>query len=99
MIDAVTLLGSRPRALAYNPSHTDISTTLMKREAGILEQHVYSLVLPYTATPITNQKSSGRYWLFASTNVVRYTAAQEVSTAEVEHSQTLCWCLWLGIDG
>ena len=80
-------------------SHTDISTTLLKREAIISEQHVYNLVLPYTATPITNQKSSGRYWFFASTNVVRYTAAQEVGTAEVEHSQTFCWCLWLGIDG
>ena len=79
--------------------HTDISTMLLKREASILEQYVYIITLPYTATPITNQKSSGHCWLFASTNVVRYPAAQELGTAEVEHYQTLCWCLWLGIDG
>jgi aminopeptidase C len=65
----------------------DISATLLKREAGIADQHVFNLTLPYTATPITNQKASGRCWLFASTNVVRYTAAQKLGAADFELSQ------------
>jgi bleomycin hydrolase len=69
-------------------SHTDISATLLKREANIADQHVFNLTLPYTATPITNQKSSGRCWLFASTNVVRYTAAQKLSVADFQLSQS-----------
>ena len=55
---------------------------------------MYNLILPYTATPITNQKSSGQCWLFASTNVVRYTAEEKLGTAEFELSQTLCWCFY-----
>lgn len=42
--------------------------------------------------------SWGRCWLFASTNVVRYTATQGLGMADFELSQVRCWHLWLGID-
>jgi bleomycin hydrolase len=48
---------------------------------------VFNLTLPYTTTPVTNQRSSGRCWLFASTNVVRYTVAQKLGVADFELSQ------------
>jgi bleomycin hydrolase len=68
-------------------SHTDMSATLLRREAGIADQHVFNLILPYTPTPITDQRASGRCWLFASTNVVRYTAAQKLGVADFQLSQ------------
>lgn len=68
-------------------AHTDISAALLKREAHIADQHVFNLTLPYTPTPITNQRASGRCWLFASTNVVRYTAAQKLGVADFQLSQ------------
>ena len=52
---------------------------------------MFNPALPYTATPITNQWSSGRCWLFASTNVVRYTAAQKLGMAGFQFSQVRCW--------
>ena len=44
---------------------------------------MFKLTLPYTTTPITNQKSSGRCRLFASTNVVRYIAAQKLDGGQL----------------
>lgn len=68
-------------------AHTDISAALLKRKARIVDQYVFNLTLPYTPTPITNQQASGRCWLFASTNVVRYTAAQKLGVADFQLSQ------------
>lgn len=57
-------------------SHTDISASLLKRSPIIADAFIFNNTLPYTTHPITNQLSSGRCWLFSSTNVLRYTISQ-----------------------
>ncbi|KAG8771249.1 hypothetical protein FRC15_003543 [Serendipita sp. 397] len=57
-------------------SHTEISTSLLKRTPVVNDTFVFNTALPFIPQPITNQQSSGRCWLFSSTNVLRYTIAQ-----------------------
>ena len=71
---------------------------LQKREASIPDQHMFNLTLPYATLPITGQLFLGRCWLFASTNVVKYTAAQKLGMADFKLSHVRCWYLWSGID-
>jgi len=50
----------------------DMLNVIRSREAVINDgQHVYSVKLAEEGKPVTNQRSSGRCWLFASTNVMR----------------------------
>ncbi|KAG6367756.1 hypothetical protein INS49_001951 [Diaporthe citri] len=44
---------------------------LTSRAAKISYQQVYNIRIPFEGAPITNQRSSGRCWLFAATNVFR----------------------------
>ncbi|KIO30374.1 hypothetical protein M407DRAFT_69333 [Tulasnella calospora MUT 4182] len=68
--------------------HVDMSTALLSRAARVADTHVFNLKLDYEATPITNQLSSGRCWLFASTNVIRYDAAQKLKIKDFQLSQS-----------
>ena len=67
-------------------SQTNI-TTLLKREVKIADYHVFNTELPYATSPITNQKSSGRCWLFATTNVLRYDIAKKLNLSDFQCSQ------------
>ncbi|THH27731.1 hypothetical protein EUX98_g6454 [Antrodiella citrinella] len=49
-------------------NHTNIQDVLQNRAARIANQHVFNTEVEFKTGPITNQKSSGRCWLFASTN-------------------------------
>lgn len=49
---------------------------MLKRRPVILDSFIFNTTLSYTTHPITDQLSSGRCWLFSSTNVLRYTIAQ-----------------------
>jgi len=44
---------------------------LTQLPAQIADQQVFNVKIPFEGGPITNQRSSGRCWLFASTNVFR----------------------------
>lgn len=68
--------------------HVDMSTALLSRAAKVADTHVFNLKLDYEASPITNQLSSGRCWLFASTNVIRYDAAQKLKIKDFQLSQS-----------
>jgi len=66
-------------AFASNPKHRLASTvlskanlteTLVRRDAQIHAKQVYNVKLSTEGNPVTNQKSSGRCWLFASTKCV-----------------------------
>lgn len=59
----------------------------MSRTARIADYQVFNTRLDYQTGPITNQKSSGRCWLFASTNVLRYDIAQKLKIKDFELSQ------------
>ncbi|PRT52449.1 Cysteine proteinase 1, mitochondrial [Wickerhamiella sorbophila] len=52
--------------------NADVQETLLRRESRIANTtDVFSHVVEPLGAPITNQKSSGRCWLFAATNVLR----------------------------
>jgi len=69
-------------------NHTHIQTALQSRAAHIADQHVFNTEVEFKTGPITNQKSSGRCWLFASTNVLRYNAMKKLNLSEFQLSQS-----------
>lgn len=49
--------------------------------------HIFNLTVPIEGAPITNQRSSGRCWLFAATNVFRVPLMKSYQLGEFELSQ------------
>jgi bleomycin hydrolase len=72
-------------------SQTDIRSALASRSARIVDQHVFNNTLDFRSGPITNQKSSGRCWLFAATNVLRYEIMKKLKLNSFEFSQVRGW--------
>ncbi|KAK7057255.1 peptidase C1-like family-domain-containing protein [Favolaschia claudopus] len=68
--------------------HSDISTALTTRSAFISDPHVFNTQLDFKTGPITSQKSSGRCWLFASTNVFRYEVMRKLKLEDFQLSQS-----------
>ena len=68
-------------------NHTDIRQSLLSRSAFIADAHVFNTELDFKTGPITNQKSSGRCWLFATTNVLRYNIMKKLNLSEFQLSQ------------
>ncbi|KAJ7188379.1 peptidase C1B, bleomycin hydrolase [Mycena filopes] len=69
-------------------AHSDISTALTSRSARIADVHVFNNQINFKTGPITSQKSSGRCWLFASTNVMRYDIMQKLKLDDFQLSQS-----------
>ena len=86
---------------------TNIHSSLLDRTAQVADQHVFNHVIDFKTGPRTDQKSSGRCWLFATTNVLRYEVMKKLNISELELSQasrsspSLCrnllfvFCKWL----
>lgn len=53
----------------------------------IADQQIYNVKIPFEGDPITNQRSSGRCWLFASTNVFRVALMKRFDLESFELSQ------------
>ncbi|KAK7420640.1 bleomycin hydrolase [Neonectria punicea] len=53
----------------------------------IADQQIYNVKIPFEGDPITNQRSSGRCWLFASTNVFRVALMKRHNLESFELSQ------------
>lgn len=68
-------------------SQVDIRKVLSSRSAKISDQHIFNNALDFKTGPITNQKSSGRCWLFATTNVIRYNIMKRLKLKEFQLSQ------------
>ncbi|KAJ5623868.1 hypothetical protein N7510_000177 [Penicillium lagena] len=60
---------------------------LADRRALQSDLHVFNLAVPVEGAPITNQRSSGRCWLFAATNVFRVPLMKAYQLREFELSQ------------
>lgn len=60
---------------------------LTSRAAKIADQHVFNVRVPFEGAPITNQRSSGRCWLFAATNVFRVALMRKHGLDRFELSQ------------
>ncbi|KAF9244911.1 peptidase C1B bleomycin hydrolase [Melanogaster broomeanus] len=69
-------------------AHHDIKTALTSREAVIAIPHVFNTEIDFKPGPVTNQKSSGRCWLFATTNVIRYEVMKKLKLKDFQCSQS-----------
>jgi bleomycin hydrolase len=65
----------------------NIRSALLDRSAQIADQHVFNHVIDFKTGPRTDQKSSGRCWLFATTNILRYEVMKKLNISELELSQ------------
>ncbi|KAI0305586.1 hypothetical protein B0F90DRAFT_1910679 [Multifurca ochricompacta] len=54
------------------------------RDVLVTNVHVFNTELDFKTGPITNQKSSGRCWLFATTNVLRYEIMKKFNLKEFQ---------------
>lgn len=66
---------------------TDLKTALASRYTRVADAHVFNHQLEFKTDPITSQKSSGRCWLFATTNVLRYSVMKKLNLKEFQLSQ------------
>ncbi|ROV93841.1 hypothetical protein VMCG_08805 [Cytospora schulzeri] len=60
---------------------------LTSRATKIADQQVFNIKIPFEGAPITNQRSSGRCWLFAATNVFRVALMRRYNLESFELSQ------------
>ncbi|KAJ5895537.1 hypothetical protein N7495_007228 [Penicillium taxi] len=67
--------------------------TLTDRSALQSDIHVFNLAVPIEGAPITNQRSSGRCWLFAATNIFRVPLmkAYQLSNFELSQAYLFYW--------
>ena len=68
-------------------NHTNVKDALVNRKAVVADQHVFNTEVSFKTGPITNQKSSGRGWLFATTNVLRYNVMKKFNLEDFQLSQ------------
>ncbi|KAK7057735.1 peptidase C1B, bleomycin hydrolase [Favolaschia claudopus] len=67
-------------------ARADVSV-LQRRKAHRVDQHIFNTVIDFKTGPIANQRQSGRCWLFAGTNVLRYNVMRKLNLAEFQLSQ------------
>ncbi|KAF1813632.1 bleomycin hydrolase [Eremomyces bilateralis CBS 781.70] len=60
---------------------------LRSRAVTISDAQNFNIKIPFEGSPVTNQRSSGRCWLFAATNVFRVAIMQRYKLKEFELSQ------------
>ncbi|KAH9808253.1 peptidase C1B, bleomycin hydrolase [Melampsora americana] len=69
-------------------SKQHIASALLNRKAISADKQIFSHTLTVQPTPVTNQKSSGRCWLFATCNVVRMGIVKKFNLGDFELSQS-----------
>jgi len=69
-------------------AQSNIKSILTSRSAIIKDSHVFNTEVDFKTDPITNQKSSGRCWLFATTNVLRYNVMKKLDLKDFQCSQS-----------
>ncbi|KLO19552.1 peptidase C1B, bleomycin hydrolase [Schizopora paradoxa] len=66
----------------------DFKVALVSRSKRVEDTHVFNHQIKLKTGPITNQKASGRCWLFATTNILRYSIMEKLNLKEFELSQS-----------
>jgi bleomycin hydrolase len=64
------------------------NAVLTSRKAAIADVQNFNIKIPFEGAPITNQASSGRCWLFASTNVFRVAVMKKYKLSSFQLSQS-----------
>ncbi|KAJ5517094.1 hypothetical protein N7527_008654 [Penicillium freii] len=83
-----TLLSDPKNRLAISSfADHSFADILINHKALQLDQHIFNLTVPVEGTPITNQRSSGRCWIFAATNIFRLPLIKAYQLKDFELSQ------------
>ncbi|KZL84293.1 bleomycin hydrolase [Colletotrichum incanum] len=69
-------------------STADPRAVLTSTPTKLSDPHIFNTKIPFEGAPITNQRSSGRCWLFASTNVFRVALMKRHNLDSFELSQS-----------
>jgi bleomycin hydrolase len=69
-------------------SSNNANTVLSSRKTAIADTQVFSIKIPFEGSPVTNQASSGRCWLFAATNVFRVPIMKKYKLDSFQLSQS-----------
>ena len=85
--EATAAASAKTRLARAVLSHSNLSNALVRRQAFVADVHVFNTELDFKTGPITNQASSGRCWLFATTNVLRYEIMKKLNLKEFQLSQ------------
>ncbi|KAG5930927.1 hypothetical protein E4U53_002041 [Claviceps sorghi] len=86
-IPARLLEDPRNRLALSALSSANPKTVLASQASKITNQHLFNTRIPSEGAPITNQRSSGRCWLFAATNVFRVALMKKYNVESFELSQ------------
>lgn len=70
---------------AFTANNTN--SILERRSTVVADTQVFNVKIPFEGSPVTNQRSSGRCWLFASTNVFRVALMKKYNLEKFELSQ------------
>lgn len=69
-------------------STADPKTVLQQPTSSLANIQVFNTAIPFEGAPVTNQKSSGRCWIFAATNVFRVAIQKKYNIENFELSQS-----------
>ncbi|KAK5072117.1 bleomycin hydrolase [Lithohypha guttulata] len=65
----------------------DVDTIVSQKVSTLADTQTFNVKIPFEGAPITNQRSSGRCWLFATTNVHRVAIMKKHNLKDFELSQ------------
>lgn len=84
-----TVLSDPKNRLALSALSTDNPSKLLEKPSAILKDvQTFNLAIPLEGSPVTNQRSSGRCWIFAATNVFRVAIMKKYGLEKFELSQS-----------
>jgi len=82
------LLKDRKNQLSLSALSTNNMNAILEKPSAILrDTQTFNLAIPHEILPVTNQRSSGRCWIFAATNVFRIAIAEKYKIEKFELSQ------------
>lgn len=66
----------------------DVRNIISQKVATLSDTQTFNVKIPFEGSPVTNQRSSGRCWLFAGTNCCRVPIMKKYNLKEFELSQS-----------
>jgi bleomycin hydrolase len=83
-----TILQDPKNRLALSAlSSANPAKVLEKPSAILKDTQTFNVAIPFEGSPVTNQRSSGRCWIFAATNVFRVAIMKKYNIEKFELSQ------------
>ncbi|KAL1306250.1 hypothetical protein AAFC00_004340 [Neodothiora populina] len=84
-----TVLSDPKNRLALCALSTNSPAKVLEKSSAILKDaQTFNVAIPFEGSPVTNQRSSGRCWIFASTNVFRVAIMRKYGLDKFQLSQS-----------